>query len=73
MKGMISLILIAASLLFIAGYCESKKDPYEEGSHFDYYIECENGFVYKSLNNNRGTIQVLNSDGTPLKCGEKIH
>lgn len=32
-----------------------------------------NGFVYKSLDNRRGTIQVLNSDGTPLKCGEKIY
>lgn len=52
-------------------YIESKKDPYEEGMHFNYSIHCENGFVYKTLN--RGTIQIFNSDGTPLKCGEKIH
>lgn len=73
MKPIISLFLLAIILLFLAGYCESKKDPYEEGMHLDYSIECENGFVYKTLNNRRGTIQVLNSDGTPLKCGEKIY
>lgn len=59
--------------MFIAVKCEQGKDPYEEGIHFDYSIKCENGFVYKSLGGNRGTIQVLNSDGTPLKCGEKIY
>jgi hypothetical protein len=50
-----------------------KKDPYEEGMHFDYSIECENGFVYKTLPHRRGTIQVMNSDGTPLRCGHKIY
>ena len=60
-------------IFVLAGYCESKKDPYEEGAHWDYSIECENGFVYKSLDHRRGTIQVLNSDGTPLRCGEKIY
>lgn len=59
-------------LLFTAGlYCESKKDPYEEGMHWDYSIHCENGYVYKIKN--RAAIQVLNSDGTPLKCGQKIY
>lgn len=57
----------------IAIRCEHGKDPYEEGIHFDYSIKCENGFVYKTLGGSRGTIQVLNSDGTPLKCGEKIY
>jgi len=57
----------------IAIKCEQGKDPYEPGAHFDYSIECENGFVYKILGERRGTIQVLNSDGTPLKCGEKIY
>lgn len=60
-------------IFVLAGYCESKKDPYEEGAHWDYSIDCENGFVYKSLGHRRGTIQVLNSDGTPLRCGEKIY
>jgi hypothetical protein len=58
---------------FIAMKCEQGKDPYEPGSHMDYTIQCENGFVYKSLGGDRGTIQVFNSDGTPLKCGEKIY
>jgi len=59
-------------LLFTAGlYCENKKDPYEEGMHWDYSIHCENGYVYKIKN--RAAIQVLNSDGTPLKCGQKIY
>lgn len=67
------LIGIPIFLLFIAFKCEQSKDPYEEGVHWDYSIECENGFVYKSLDHRRGTIQVLNSDGTPLRCGEKIY
>jgi hypothetical protein len=67
------LVFFVATLLFIALSCESQKDPYEEGMHFSYSIKCENGFVYKTLNKGRGTIQVLNSDGTPLRCGKKIY
>jgi hypothetical protein len=59
--------------IFIAIKCEQGKDPYEPGSHLNYTIECENGFVYKCMGRDKGTIQVLNSDGTPLKCGEKIY
>ena len=70
MKTLLGLFGLAIVLLVLAGYCESKKNPYEEGMHLDYSIECENGFVYKTLGGRRGTIQVLNSDGTPLKCGE---
>jgi hypothetical protein len=73
MKDLIIILAVLFSLLILAGYCESRKDPYEPGMHLDYSIECENGFVYKSLDHRRGTIQVLNSDGTPLKCGEKIY
>jgi hypothetical protein len=62
-----------AGLFFIAGYCEHQKDPYDIGMHWDYSIECENGFVYKNLGRYKGTIQVLNSDGTPLRCGYKIY
>jgi len=69
---MLFFIVLAASLMYLGIKCEQSKDPYEEGAHWDYSIECENGFVYKSLGR-RGTIQVLNSDGTPLKCGEKIY
>ena len=73
MKNLFIFIGIAAALLFVGAYVESQKEPYEEGMHFDYSIKCENGFVYKVLGNGRGTIQVLNSDGTPLKCGRKIY
>lgn len=66
------LLIFITILMFTVGlYCERKTDPYEEGSHFDYRIECENGFVYKYK---RGmSIQVFNSDGTPLRCGKKIY
>ena len=72
MKTMLSIILGFILLVSLGLYCESQKDPYEEGAHFDCSIECENGFVYKVLGHRRGTIQVLNSDGTPLKCGQKL-
>jgi hypothetical protein len=71
MKTLLSIILVAFGLLFLAMYCERSKDPYEEGMHLGYSIICENGFVYKRID--VGTIQVLNSDGTPLKCGQKIY
>lgn len=71
MKTMLFFILLMVGLVFLGGYCESKKDPYEIGIHWDYSIICENGFIYKQ--NRYGTIHVLNSDGTPLKCGEKIY
>ena len=73
MKTLVGLTLLALFLVTLGMYCESKKDPYEEGTHWSYSIDCENGFVYKVLDQRRGTIQVLNSDGTPLKCGEKIY
>jgi hypothetical protein len=73
MKTLVGLTLLALFLVTLGMYCESKKDPYEEGTHWNYSINCENGFVYKVLDQRRGTIQVLNSDGTPLRCGEKIY
>jgi len=70
MKEFLLLVLFVIIAFSIGLYFESKKDPYEVGMHFDYKIECENGFVYKFK---RGmTMQVFNSDGTPLRCGEKI-
>lgn len=73
MKTLVGLTLLALFLVTLGMWCESKKDPYEEGTHWNYSINCENGFVYKVLDQRRGTIQVLNSDGTPLRCGEKIY
>ena len=71
MRELLLFVLFIIILLFGVGYCESKRDPYEVGSHWDYTIVCENGFIYKQTRH--GIIQVLNSDGTPLKCGKKIY
>lgn len=71
MSGCLFLILFGLLIVVAGLYYESKQDPYEIGSHWDYSIHCENGFVYKMKN--RAAIQVLNSDGTPLRCGQKIY
>lgn len=73
MRTLLLLVLGVFLLLFLAQYCESRRDPYEEGTHWNYEIRCEGGFVYKVLDHRRGTIQILNSDGTPLRCGQKRH
>jgi len=70
---MLFIMLIFIGVSILGEYCESKRDPYESGSHWSYTIYCENGFVYKSMGSHRGTIQIFNSDNTPLRCGEKIH
>jgi len=44
-------------------------NPYSEGSHGSYTIICENGFMYKSIYRG-GTIQLCNSDGTFVRCGQ---
>jgi hypothetical protein len=69
-KNIGGLILLIAVMFFIAQSCEPE-DPYEQGMHWDYHIECENGFVYKVKN--RAAMQIFNSDGTPLRCGHKIY
>ena len=71
MKSLLFLIFFTFSCAFLAVYCESQKDPYEIGMHWDYTIICENGHIYKQ--NRYGIIQILNSDGTLLKCREKIY
>jgi hypothetical protein len=61
---------IAILLIFILWiFYESTTEPYDEGIHIGYHIKCENGFVYKC--DRYKAIQILNSDGTPLKCGKK--
>lgn len=72
MRYIIGIILLFICVSIFVQQCD-KKDPYSEGMHWDYSITCENGFIYKTLGNGRGTIQVLNSDGTPLKCNQKIY
>ena len=73
MKTLIGIILLGVVMVVSIGYCESKKDPYQVGMHSTYNIVCENGFIYKVLDMRRGTIQIFNSDGTPLKCGHKLY
>ena len=68
---MVLLVIGVVITLFLMATCESQMDPYEEGIHMNYRIHCENGFVYKHQYDM--TIQVFNSDGTPLKCGKKIY
>lgn len=67
-------LLLGLTVFFIAVMCLFKecdlKDPYSVGAHWDYSISCQDGFMYKSLAG-RGTILILNSDGSPLKCGQK--
>lgn len=71
MRTMLLIGLAFVLMIILMGYCDSKRDPYEQGMHMDYSIQCEGGFTYKILGNRRGTILILNSDGTPLKCGHK--
>ena len=71
MKTLLGIFLIAVLLLATLSYIETKKDPYEIGMHLNYDVKCINGFIYMSAD--RGYIQVLNSDGTPLKKGHKIY
>lgn len=77
MKTLSRIILASIVLiwlyLFASSLTSCSEDEYSEGMHWYYSIHCENGFVYKTLNNRGGTIQVLNSDGTPLHCGSKIY
>jgi hypothetical protein len=64
-------LFLISVVMFSISSCGGKSDPYEEGMHWDYSITCEGGFIYKSLDHHRGTILILNSDGTPLRCGKK--
>ena len=63
-------IIMGIFLLILGGcsYMESKRDPYEEGSHWDYSIICSDGFKYKHIRG--GIIPCYNSDGTRLKCNQ---
>ena len=71
MKSVLFFVLLIFGLMFLGMYCESQKEPYDVGMHWDYNIICENGFIYKQMRH--GTILILNSDGTPLVCGKKIY
>jgi hypothetical protein len=69
MREFLLIICIFIGMGILLQYCESKKDPYEVGSHWDYSIICEDGFKYKQVRN--GIIPCKNSDGTLLKCNQE--
>jgi hypothetical protein len=71
MKTLLGIFLTAIIVLLTFSYLDTKKDPYEVGAHLDYDVKSINGFIYMSAD--RGYVQVLNSDGTPLKKGRKIY
>lgn len=73
MRYLIGITLFIIVFVIFAQNYFSKEDQYEVGVHWDYNIICENGFTYKVLEKRKGTIQILNSDGTPLKCNEKYY
>jgi hypothetical protein len=71
-------ILFWAMLIFILitpMICENifynKDGKYDEGPHKHYSIECVNGFKVKM--ENRTSTQILNTDGTPSRCGTKTY
>jgi hypothetical protein len=72
MRYLISIFIIIVFIAIFVQNCD-RKDPYSIGMHWDYSIVCENGYIYKILGNKRGIIQILNSDGSPLKCNQKIY
>jgi hypothetical protein len=47
MKSLLFLTLLLIGITFLGMYCESQKEPYDVGMHWDYSIICENGFIYK--------------------------
>lgn len=71
MKNLLIFFFLGVLLVILGQTCECKRDPYEQGVHWDYSIQCENGFAYKIKD--RTAIQLFNSDGTPLRCGQKIY
>lgn len=71
MRDVLIIVAIFLGIGISLQYCDSKKDAYEEGTHWDYSIICEDGFKYKCMGRDKGTIPCLNTDGTRLKCNQK--
>lgn len=61
-------IILAIVIVFAGLFTSCNDNPNDVGMHWDYTIICENGFKYKVLGHHKGTILLLNSDGTPMKC-----
>lgn len=71
MKTLLTITILAFTLLVFSIFLENTKDPNSIGMHDQYSVKCVNGYVYRFYVN--GTIRVENSDGTPLKCGHKLY
>ena len=61
-------IILTTAIVFVGLLTSCHDNPNDEGMHWNYSIICENGFKYKVLDQRRGVIQLLNQDGTPMKC-----
>lgn len=69
--GVVAVFIALFALPFYCGAKYDRENPYAEGEHFSYRIIIENGFVYKYQKG--ATVQIFNSDGTPLRAGKKIY
>ena len=71
-KIIVTFIVVFIAMIVIGSYWEHHFGyaPDSEGMHWDYSVICEGGFKYKVLGERRGTIQMLNSDGTRVKCDQ---
>lgn len=68
----VSIIICCVGMIW-AIVVGDRNDPYSEGMHWGYHVRCENGYAYKVIDERQGVIQILNSDGTPLRCGQTIY
>jgi hypothetical protein len=66
------LLYLIISLALISVLTSSCHDnPNDLGTHWNYSVECHDGFKYKILGDKRGVIPILHSDGSPVKCMEE--
>jgi len=53
-------------MFFTCAYFDSKKDPLEVGTHFEYEIKCINGWKYKTVD--RGAVMLYDKNFKPIPC-----
>ena len=66
MKETLIIAIIFATLFFTCAYLDSKKDPLEVGTHFEYTIKCINGWKYKTVD--RGAVMLYDKNFKPIPC-----
>ena len=70
----LGIVTVAAMAFAILGPAACNgSNPYSEGSHWGYSVSCEEGFLWKNRGRHQGSIPLLHSDGTQMRCGEKRH